>query len=496
MLSFGQELISLYANTPAGSENATWTEKYSEDSAFIFNVTQPRLLAYLPPKHLTTGTAVIIAPGGAFHLLSIENEGIQVAKKLNEIGIAAFVLVYRLSPVFTENPMEEIVQKMKQPNFDKDLEPYIELALADGLQAMEYVRSHAEEYEINPSKIGFMGFSAGGTLTLSVANSSIDKNRPNFIAPIYAYEPAVIGTNIPIARTPIFLTVAGDDPLKMMPMSISIYEKWYQAGQPAELHIYEKGGHGFGMSKQKLPVDGWYQQFTDWLWTHDLRTKLRPSKYEKAFGQYEVLQGQKEAGNRFLSDPGGINRYKNIPPKKKAKAVLLGDSITDAWYSIDSSFFHSNNLVGRGISGQTSLQLLVRFRQDVIDLEPEKVVIHIGTNDVAENTGIYRPELTLGNIRSMIELAQANGITPMIASVLPATRFEWRLGLGNRSAEIVALNARLKELAKEYGLHYIDYHTTMKNASNGLDKDLAEDGVHPTTKGYSIMGKILLKALE
>lgn len=498
---FAQQVIKLYDGVAPGSENATWSEQVIGESAdVIYNVTDPTITAYLPPKYLNTGTAVIVAPGGAFHILSFENEGVKVAKWLNSKGIAAFVLKYRVAPLLTNNPMQELMSKMADfKALDVENEPFVKLATHDGLKAVEYVRSHAAEMEIDPNKIGFMGFSAGGTLTMSVVYNGTEKDIPNFVAPIYAYEPAVIGNKIPEAKTPIFVCVAGDDQLKMMPMSISIYKKWFDAGQPAELHIYEKGGHGFGMSEQGLPVDSWYERFGDWLQLHNYHKKLHPNKYEIMYGQEAVAKSAKEEPIKLRNDFGGIGRYAAANKRDKGKtikAVLIGDSITDAWYSQDSSFFNENKLVGRGISAQTSSQLLIRFRQDVVDLKPETVIIHIGTNDVAENTGPYRQELTLSNINSMIDLAQKNRINVILASVLPATKFEWRLGLGDRSDEILALNEQLKKVAKERNLTYIDYHAALKNKANGMDVDLAEDGVHPTAKAYEIMEQLVLKALK
>ncbi|MEM1357660.1 MAG: GDSL-type esterase/lipase family protein, partial [Bacteroidota bacterium] len=143
----------------------------------------------------------------------------------------------------------------------------------------------------------------------------------------------------------------------------------------------------------------------------------------------------------------------------EGRVVLLGNSITDAWASRDSAFFARNNFVGRGISGQTSPQLLVRFRQDVVDLKPEIVVIHIGTNDIAENTGPYDQAFTLGNITSMIDIAEQNGIKVVLASVLPATQFNWRKELGDRSGMILKLNEALKQLAINRQIAYLDYHS-------------------------------------
>ncbi len=268
--TFAQKVIQLYNSKPKGSENWAWAEQTSVKNIFntevVYNVVQPTITAYLPPKDLATGTAIVIAPGGAFHTLSINSEGVDVAKWLNSKGIAAFVLKYRVARSFTDDPVKELMGKMG--NFkalDIENDTIIPLAMADGLTAMKYVRDHAKEMDIDRNKIGFMGFSAGGTLTMSVVYNATDENRPNFVAPIYAYEPAVIGSTPPSVKTPIFVAVAGDDQLGMMPMSINIYKKWFDAKHPAELHIYEKGGHGFGMRKQNLPTDTWYERFGEWL---------------------------------------------------------------------------------------------------------------------------------------------------------------------------------------------------------------------------------------
>jgi len=133
------------------------------------------------------------------------------------------------------------------------------------LAAVAYVRKNAATYHIDPNRIGFMGFSAGGGVTMSVAYNATDESRPNFIAPIYAWDKDIIGTNVPTQNMPAFIAVASDDPLQLVPTSINIYNKWIAAKQPAELHIYQSGGHGFGMRKQNLPADTWIERFGDWL---------------------------------------------------------------------------------------------------------------------------------------------------------------------------------------------------------------------------------------
>ncbi len=504
--SHSQQVIQLYDVKPKGSENWTWSEQSSTKNLFntevVYNVSQPTMTAYLPPHDLSTGTAIVIAPGGAFHTLSINSEGIDVAKWLNSRGVAAFVLKYRLARSFTEDPVTELIGKMKDfTSLDAENAPIIPLAMADGLKAVQYVREHAKDMDINPDRIGFMGFSAGGTLTMCVAYNSNETNRPNFVAPIYAYENAILGSDVPKSKTPIFVSVAGDDQLGFMPHSINIYKKWFEAKQPAELHIYEKGGHGFGMRKQNIPTDTWYERFGDWLKLQGYLHKLYPNKYEKLFGEDAVAQGQLMEVERMKKDFANLARYKDANLKitrafpAEKRVVFMGNSITEGWVYADSSFFKLNHFIGRGISGQTSVQALLRFRPDVVALHPKAVVINIGTNDIAENTGPYNSDYTFGNIIDMVEIAKANRIQPILSSILPATRFEWRLSLGDRSAMIVDLNDRIQQFAKQNHLQYIDYHSALKNRQNGMDPDLAEDGVHPTLKAYKIMESLALKAI-
>ena len=178
------------------------------------------------------------------------------------------------------------------------------------------------------------------------------------------------------------------------------------------------------------------------------------------------------------------------------KAVLMGDSITDGWPSADPEFFSDNNFVGRGISGQVTSQMLLRFRQDVIDLHPKYVVILAGTNDIAENSGKIDMEKTFGNIVSMCDLAKANGIKPVICSVLPARKYSWRPEITDCAEQIVRLNSMLEEYAAKNRIKYVDYHSAMKDADNGLISDYTYDGVHLRTAGYDVIEQIILKVLK
>ena len=277
LFSYAQDsIIYLYKGAAPGSENWTWTEREInvDIGRILFDVSKPSLVAYLPAK--ANGTAIIIAPGGAFHALAFDLEGTEVAKRLNEKGITAFVLKYRLvyqDPAHPENGIGALMASKDFKKLDSLNAPLIPLALQDGLTAVKYIRQHAAEYKVDPDKIGFMGFSAGATLTMSVVYSASDETRPNFVAPIYPYENAIAGSNVPTATTPIFISCASDDDLGFATHSVHIYLKWLEAKQPAELHMYEKGKHGFGTKKQNLPVDSWMDRFFDWLQMQGLLKK-------------------------------------------------------------------------------------------------------------------------------------------------------------------------------------------------------------------------------
>ena len=185
---------------------------------------------------------------------------------------------------------------------------------------------------------------------------------------------------------------------------------------------------------------------------------------------------------QLLVDFGGLERFKEAnamlaaPKPGEDRVVFMGDSITQGW-KLDESF-PGKPYINRGISGQTTPQMLVRFRQDVIDLKPKVVVILAGINDIAGNTGPMTLEQTEGNIASMAELARANGIRVVLCSVLPAFDFPWAPGL-TPAPKVVAVNAWMKQYAAEKGHVYVDYYSAMKDERGGLPPTLSKDGVHP-----------------
>ncbi|HET7457842.1 MAG TPA: SGNH/GDSL hydrolase family protein [Gemmatimonadaceae bacterium] len=204
---------------------------------------------------------------------------------------------------------------------------------------------------------------------------------------------------------------------------------------------------------------------------------------------------------RIHEDWANLARYRAAdsalgPPKpSERRVVFIGNSITDAWTPYFPTMFPGKPYVNRGISGQTSPQMLVRFRQDVIALKPAVVVILAGANDIAGNTGPSTLEMIEDNIASMVDLASANGIRVVLASVLPAYDFPWRPGLAP-APKIVALNAWLKQYAAAHGAVYLDYHGAMADARQGLPATLSADGVHPNEAGYRVMAPLAERAIE
>lgn len=182
---------------------------------------------------------------------------------------------------------------------------------------------------------------------------------------------------------------------------------------------------------------------------------------------------------------------------KTPKVLLYGNSITEGWAKLRPTFFESNNFLGRGIGGQTSAQLLMRFQQDVVALKPKTVIINIGINDIAENTGTYNEQFTFDNIKSMAQLAKANGIRVILSSVLSINKIGWNKELTEVGEKVKSLNALIEQYARKNGWKYIDYYNTELNDGNGgLKAEYAPDLVHPNEKGYEIMEAVVMRNVK
>ncbi len=280
LASAQQPVIPLYPGVAPGSENAKQKEVSfvnPDKQTRIRNVTQPTLTAYLPERGKANGTAIIVAPGGGFMHLAMEKEGADMARWLQSRGVAAFVLKYRLMDSGTEEEYRNRAAAMNSataassapapttatpPAPNPARQQAVEFAIADGQQALRLVRQRAAEWGIAPDRIGLMGFSAGGMLTMGVVMKNDAASRPNFAAPIYGGN--TNNQTVVADAPPLFIAVASDDPVASV-SSAQLYLAWKAAGHSAELHIYSQGGHGFGMVKRGLPVDGWVERFGEWL---------------------------------------------------------------------------------------------------------------------------------------------------------------------------------------------------------------------------------------
>jgi len=285
---FSQGIVRLYNGKAPGSED--WNYKEIEYPApggqgkMVRNVVDPTLTVYLPEKSINTGTAVVICPGGGNIWLSYSSEGTDVAEWLEKKGVAAFVLKYRLNHtpeseeefnIFVRNFFSRIAppaNTLNAPAATTGAPVAAESATRsnpisndlggkDGLKAMQFVREHAQEYGVDPKKVGMIGFSAGAGVTMYVILNSTADQQPNFASPIYG---GWLGdSKVPENAPPIFICAAADDAISNgLP---DLYKIWRGAGKSAEIHIYSKGGHGFGMAKNGLPVNNWIERFYEWI---------------------------------------------------------------------------------------------------------------------------------------------------------------------------------------------------------------------------------------
>jgi acetyl esterase/lipase len=248
------QTVNVWPGVAPGSESWTHKERSVENTPIgtvIFNVVTPTLTAYLPERTKATGTGVIIAPGGAFVALAIDLEGTPVARWLQEKGIAAFVLKYR------------IVEKRQDGIPAMDMDTAGRYGIADGIQALKVVRQHAREWGVSPSRIGFLGFSAGAMVTSGALLQPDSAARPNFAALIYG-GPFGVMPAIPPKLPPVFLAWAQDDAVAREPI-VRFHDALLAGGIKPEVHVFGAGGHGFGLRKQGTTSDHWIEVFYDWL---------------------------------------------------------------------------------------------------------------------------------------------------------------------------------------------------------------------------------------
>ena len=232
-----------------------------------------------------------------------------------------------------------------------------------------------------------------------------------------------------------------------------------------------------------------------------LAQNIPPASTQSAPAPEQTADCARAGREHLLDDLANLARYSSanatLPPPipGERRVVFMGDSITDFWATVDPKFFARADFVDRGISGQTTMQMLLRFRQDVIALKPTVVHIMAGTNDIAGNTGPMELPAIEANIASMVDLARANGIEVVIGSVLPATYFSWRPGIAP-GPKIAAFNKWLKSYAQARHLTYVDYYSALTDGALGMKSEFTSDGVHPSLPGYLIMDPLAKAAIR
>jgi acetyl esterase/lipase len=274
MVNAQQKEIQLYPGAAPGSESWTWTEKANNKNSVgvmtVYNVVHPSLTVFSPDPSSATGTAVIVCPGGGFHFLAIDHEGTNIAKELTAKGITVFILKYRLVHNQGDNPFDDMINAPDPKAWDDEALPVIPLAMADARQALLYVRQHAGLYKVDPKRIGIMGFSAGGRVAAATAFSYAKNDRPDFVASIYGDIPESMQSPALPDAPPLFLACTQDDEFGFALHAVSMYQKWYAAKRPVEMHLFTSGGHGFGIGNKDNTTSRWIDRFGAWLTSQGL----------------------------------------------------------------------------------------------------------------------------------------------------------------------------------------------------------------------------------
>jgi hypothetical protein len=284
-----QTELRLWPGTAPGSESWSIPESVTRSPSgdrVITNVSEPTLTVFLPDARIATGTAAVIAPGGALRVLGFDNEGVKVAEWLNERGIAGFVLKYRTLQQDAAAPRGPppgmggagtrqelvIVNGNANPAPDDDaLREVLELAVADAQAALKLVRERASEWRIDPTRVGLIGFSAGGGVGIGTALAPKSDASPDFLVSVYG--PSLQDVNVPAHAPPLFIAV-GATHFNVTNGCLALFAAWKAGGKPAELHVYDGISAGFGMTKRGHPVDGWTDRLHEWLVARELTRQI------------------------------------------------------------------------------------------------------------------------------------------------------------------------------------------------------------------------------
>ena len=478
-------IIPLYPDGAPDSNGYQPADEYVNKNGGIFQTSEPRMDLYRAEQPKAT---ILVCPGGGYLFTSVGNEGLKVAEYFVPRGYNIAVLKYRL------------------PNGHENI------PLEDACRAMEMLRDSIAAWNLPSSQIAVMGFSAGGHLAASLLTKyNSPKARPDYgilVYPVISMDSTITHSGscerllgkhptdqqrllwsaekqVHADMPPCLIVACQDDPTVKIENSLRFYQALTDAHVTASITMVPVGKHGWGFSRTFPQRELIERSILEFLAQFHQTDMLEPEyKHDARRADWAQFGKYAEANNQLIEQ------------KSKITTVFYGNSITEGWYKLRPDFFHSHGFVGRGISGQTTSEMLVRFRQDVIDLHPKNVVLLCGVNDIAQNNGSIAIEHVMGNIRSMCELAKANKIRPILCSALPARSFYWNPFILDAPQQIQALNALISQYAKDNGILSVDYYSEMDEGDGGLKQGLSNDEVHPNDKGYEIMERIVLGALK
>lgn len=347
---------------------------------------------------------------------------------------------------------------------------------SDANELFQKLHANAVKHKITTPEIGILTFG-----DISLLPSTLDSAE--FVGMI---DPETLSKLKIASETPLFIDQIGENV-----STIRFYSNRIKKGEKTDMHLHQQ------------PVSDSLRntELINWMAGNGLLKPISNEKTEAQRKQQDWANFMKMIDDRLHNDWAWLKRYEAdndkmpAPDKDEKRVVFLGNSITEGWINKDPEFFQSHGYINRGIGGQTTPQMLVRFREDVVNLHPKVVIILAGINDIAGNTGPSRLENVAGNIISMAEIAKANGIKVILCSVLPAIGFPWHPGI-DPIQSIIKLNATLKSYADKNKLTYVDYYSPVVDAQRGFKKDLAIDGVHPNLAGYKIMEPLAEEAIN
>jgi len=427
-------VASIYVSAQAQTRTVSLS---SGDAGATLSIYQP------DPLVRPTGTSVILC--GSDRTDALEKA---LLDDLSKTGCVGFVLKHERSP----------------------------LSPADVTKAFEHIQANADEYKIRKEKLGLLVLDSSGQLGAAAEPFAFI----GLIDPVTL--PKLKATTVPV------LIEAGTD---KDTDALRFYTKGTKDGMQIDLRLHQQA-----MSESAKST-----QWIDWLGSLGYLKPLSEEKTEALRNKEAWENLAKFYDERARKDWAWLGRYEQdnaklgAPGAGEKRVIFMGDSITDGWIDTDREFFETNKYIDRGIGGQTTPQMLVRFREDVVNLQPKVVIILAGINDIAENTGPSKIENVAGNIFSMCELAQAHGCKPILCSVLPASGFPWHPGI-DPVQPISKLNAMLKAYASANNLAYVDYYSAVVAEHKGMKKELANDGVHPNLAGYKIMEPLAKAAID